>query len=102
MFHIVSQASQSHNDSLDARFLSRLTGKLILAEPAGLKTWFDRVMETTFHGSSKTKPNFELEFIEMNKGSVWCSNPEGFSRSGEAAHPGASRPPLRRRSRFAW
>ena len=50
---------------LDAQFFSKRTEPLTIVGPHGLATWYDRVMETSFPGSSKTKPRFEITLIEL-------------------------------------
>lgn len=50
---------------LDAQFFSRRTAPLAIAGPKGLENWYERVMETTFPGSSKTSPRFDLTFREL-------------------------------------
>lgn len=53
---------------LDAQFFSKRKTPLTLAGPEGLEEWFVRVMETTFPGSSSTKPKFDLRFLELSPG----------------------------------
>lgn len=50
---------------LDAQFFSKRDQPLIIIGPPGLGQWYERVRETSFPGSSKTKPNFALSFIEL-------------------------------------
>ena len=50
---------------LDAQFFSKRTQPLTIASPHGLQEWFERVMETNFPGSSKTKRRFELSLVEL-------------------------------------
>lgn len=50
---------------LDAQFFSKRTQPLTILGPSGLKDWYERVMETTFPGSSRTKQKFELTFREL-------------------------------------
>ena len=50
---------------LDAQFFSKRNQPLIIVGPPGLSQWYERVMETSFPGSSKTKPKFALSFIEL-------------------------------------
>ncbi|MBD1545177.1 MBL fold metallo-hydrolase [Roseibium aggregatum] len=52
---------------LDAQFFSRRTAPLTVAGPPSLKDWFVKAMETAFPGSSKTKPKFDLELMELNE-----------------------------------
>lgn len=53
---------------LDAQFFSMRTEPLVIAGPPGLEKWFERVMETSFPGSSKTRPRFDLIFKELTSG----------------------------------
>lgn len=50
---------------LDAQFFSKRTKPLTIAGPEGLGKWYERVMETAFPGSSKTKQRFELSIVEL-------------------------------------
>ncbi|MFT5509375.1 MAG: ribonuclease BN (tRNA processing enzyme) [Hyphomicrobiaceae bacterium] len=50
---------------LDAQFFSKRTRPLTIVGPEGLAEWFERVLETTFPGSSKTKQKFDLELREI-------------------------------------
>ena len=50
---------------LDAQFFSRRTQPLTIVGPPGLERWYERVMETSFPGSSETKPKFDLSFVEL-------------------------------------
>lgn len=53
---------------LDAQFFSKRTEPLTIVGPHGLETWYERVMETSFPGSSKTNPRFDVNFIELIEG----------------------------------
>jgi ribonuclease BN (tRNA processing enzyme) len=53
---------------LDAQFFSRRTAPLTIVGPRGLAEWYERVMETSFPGSSKTAPKFELRLRELAAG----------------------------------
>ncbi|MBK7661507.1 MAG: MBL fold metallo-hydrolase [Betaproteobacteria bacterium] len=53
---------------LDAQFFSRRTTPLAVVGPTGLAKRFERVMETSFPGSSATKPKFPFELIEVAPG----------------------------------
>jgi ribonuclease BN (tRNA processing enzyme) len=53
---------------LDAQFFSKRTRPLTVAGPRGLTGWYERVMEATFPGSSKTKQRFELSLVELPAG----------------------------------
>ena len=50
---------------LDAQF-SKREEPLTVAGPPGLKTWYKRVMETAFPGSSETTQRFELLLEELS------------------------------------
>ena len=50
---------------LDAQFFSKRATPLTMLGPTGLKDWYERVMETTFPGSSGTKQKFNLTFHEL-------------------------------------
>lgn len=50
---------------LDAQFFSKRTQPLTIADPHGLQERVERVMETSFPGSSKTKRRFELSLVEL-------------------------------------
>ena len=52
---------------LDAQFFSKRTQPLTIAGPHELKSWYDRVMETSFQGSSVTKTRFDITFIELEE-----------------------------------
>ena len=65
---------------LDAQFFSKREAPLTIAGPKGLRTWFERVMETAFPGSSKTKPGFELSLVELEPGMP-------LKQNGVNAHP---------------
>lgn len=53
---------------LDAQFASRRTRPLTIAGPPGLPAWYERWMETSFAGSSKTEQKFPLTLIEFEIG----------------------------------
>lgn len=55
---------------LDAQFFSKRTKPLTILGPSGLRNWYDRVMETTFPGSSGTKQKFELTLRELTPAST--------------------------------
>jgi ribonuclease BN (tRNA processing enzyme) len=50
---------------LNAQFFSKRNQPLTIAGPPGLVQWYERVMEISFPGSSKTKPKFALSFLEL-------------------------------------
>ncbi len=50
---------------LDAQFFSKRAQPLGIAGPSGLTTWYERVLETAFPGSSFTRPKFELSLVEL-------------------------------------
>ena len=53
---------------LDARFFAKRTTPLMIAGPPGIKQRIPAAMELFFPGSSKTKPRFELNIIELEPG----------------------------------
>ncbi len=53
---------------LDAQFFSKRTQPLVIAGPDGLETWYMRVMETAFPGSSRTRQRFDLTLLELPAG----------------------------------
>ncbi|MFZ1471077.1 MAG: MBL fold metallo-hydrolase [Paracoccaceae bacterium] len=55
---------------LDAQFFSKRQSPLTIMGPAGLEEWYARVLESTFPGSSKTTPKFDLAFQEMVPGTT--------------------------------
>lgn len=50
---------------LESQFFSKRETSLVIAGPKGLNEWYERVMETSFPGSSKTKNKFSLELVEL-------------------------------------
>lgn len=52
---------------LDAQFFSKRTQPLTIVGPHDLKSWYNRVMETSFPGSSETNPRFDVTFIELEE-----------------------------------
>ena len=50
---------------LDAQFFSKRSEPLAIVGPPGLASWYERVLETAFPGSSHTKPKFALSLIEL-------------------------------------
>jgi ribonuclease BN (tRNA processing enzyme) len=50
---------------LDAQFFSKRTEPLSIVGPPGLTSWYERVLETAFPGSSLTKPKFPLQLVEL-------------------------------------
>jgi ribonuclease BN (tRNA processing enzyme) len=64
---------------LDAQFFSRRTEPLSIVGPTGLTEWYERVMETSFPGSSRTPPKFSLTLHELGAG-------EQLSVAGVHAH----------------
>jgi ribonuclease BN (tRNA processing enzyme) len=50
---------------LEAQFFSKRDQPLTIVGPPGLVQWYERVMEISFPGSSKTKPKFALSFLEL-------------------------------------
>ena len=53
---------------LDAQFFAKRSEPLAIVGPPGLGQWYERVMETSFPGSSATKTRFALSLIEMQAG----------------------------------
>ncbi|MDB5723447.1 MAG: Beta-lactamase [Novosphingobium sp.] len=53
---------------LDAQFFSKRREPLTLVGPVGLDSWYKRVMETAFPGSSLASQKFELRFVEVTAG----------------------------------
>lgn len=51
---------------LDAQFFSKRSEPLAIVGPSGLESWYKRVLETAFPGSSLTKPKFTLSLIELH------------------------------------
>ncbi|MDJ0754608.1 MAG: MBL fold metallo-hydrolase [Ardenticatenaceae bacterium] len=51
---------------LEAQFFSKRQRPLTIAGPPGLQKQFERVMESSFPGSSVVKPRFDLTFIELH------------------------------------
>jgi len=51
---------------LDAQFFSKRREPLTIVGPPGLPSWFERVMETAFPGSSKTVLKFSLHLVELS------------------------------------
>jgi len=52
---------------LDAQFFSKRTAPLTIAGPEGLADYYQRVMETSFPGSSAIKQRFELGIVELRE-----------------------------------
>jgi len=50
---------------LDAQFFSKRSTPLTIAGPQGLEEWYERVMETAFPGSSKTRQPFDLSLVDL-------------------------------------
>lgn len=50
---------------LDAQFFSKRKQPLTIVGPHGLLSSYNRVMETSFPGSSETKTRFDVTFIEL-------------------------------------
>jgi ribonuclease BN (tRNA processing enzyme) len=55
---------------LDAQFFSKRREPLTIVGPAGLAEWYERVMETSFPGSSKAVQKFDIELLEVAAGGV--------------------------------
>jgi ribonuclease BN (tRNA processing enzyme) len=52
---------------LDAQFFSKRTEPLTIVGPHDLRSWYQRVMETSFPGSSAIKTRFDVAFIELEE-----------------------------------
>lgn len=50
---------------LEAQFFSKRNQPLTIVGPPGLVQWYERMMEISFPGSSKTRPKFTLTFLEL-------------------------------------
>lgn len=59
---------------LESQFFSKRVKPLTLIGPRGIHSWYERVMETSFPGSSKTPPKFDLNFVEINPGASYVVN----------------------------
>ena len=55
---------------LDAQFFSKRTGALTIVGPPGLRSGYQRVMETAFPGSASTRPRFHLALEEIEPGTA--------------------------------
>lgn len=53
---------------LDAQFFSKRREPLTIVGPVGLASWYERVMETAFPGSSQAAQKFELHLFEVVAG----------------------------------
>lgn len=53
---------------LDAQFFSKRREPLTIVGPPGLPEWYERVMETSFPGSSQAAQKFELRLVEIAAG----------------------------------
>ena len=78
---------------LESQFFSKRTEPLFIVGPKGLPDWYERAMETSFPGSSKTKPKFELALIEMEPGKTrMIAGVEASAFQAEHGHPGGGGP----------
>lgn len=50
---------------LDAQFFSKRREPLTIVGPIGLESWYERVMETAFPGSSEASQKFDLRLVEI-------------------------------------
>jgi ribonuclease BN (tRNA processing enzyme) len=50
---------------LDAQFVRKRTRPLTIAGPAGIESWYTRVMEAAFEHSSKTRQAFDLRIVTL-------------------------------------
>lgn len=71
---------------LESQFFSKRERALTLVGPVGLQSWYERVMEIGFPGSSKTPPKFSLNFIEIEPGQIHLV--DGVSVTSFQAHHG--------------
>lgn len=55
---------------IDAQLFSKRTEPLTIVGPPGLQSWYERFMETSFPGSSRTQPKFMLSLVELEAGQV--------------------------------
>lgn len=55
---------------LDAQFFSKRREPLTIVGPVGLETWYERVMETAFPGSSQALQKFDISFVEIAAGTT--------------------------------
>ena len=53
---------------LDAQFFSKRREALTIVGPIGLESWYERVMETAFPGSSQASQKFEIRLVEIAAG----------------------------------
>jgi len=51
--------------TLDAHLISKRKQPLTIAGPRGLLDWYERAMEISFPGSTRTEPRFELSLVEL-------------------------------------
>jgi ribonuclease BN (tRNA processing enzyme) len=56
---------------LDAQFVAKRTRPLAIAGPAPLETWFNRVMDAAYAGSSRWDWKFELSLVELTPQTAW-------------------------------
>ena len=56
---------------LDAQFVAKRTRPLVIAGPAPLETWFHRVMDAAYAGSSRWEWKFELSLVELAPQKAW-------------------------------
>lgn len=50
---------------LDAQLFSKRRNPLTIVGPVGIETWYERVMETAFPGSSSASRKFDLNLVEI-------------------------------------
>ncbi len=78
---------------LESQFFSKRAQPLTIAGPPGLAAWYERVMETGFPGSSRTRPKFELSLIEIAPGEIHrIDGVEARPFQAEHGHPGGGGP----------
>ena len=59
---------------LDAQFVAKRARPLVIAGPAPLETWFHRVMDAAYAGSSRWEWKFELSLVELAPQAAWRFN----------------------------
>lgn len=70
---------------LDAQFVSKRTAPLAIVGPSGLQDWYLRAMETSFEGSTKVQPGFNLDLRDVQAGQSLAVG-RAQARAFQAAH----------------
>ncbi len=70
---------------LDAQFFSKRREPLTVVGPVGLPAWYERVMETSFPGSSEAAQKFEVRLVEVAAGEA-VTVEDGTVRAFQAVH----------------